>query len=59
MDSLLASLIEAVFGGFGQGIWWMLKKARLVRGELSWGGAEVLGAAVALGLVVVAILAFW
>jgi len=37
----------------------MLKKARLVRSELSDGGAEVLGAAVALGLIVVAILVFW
>jgi hypothetical protein len=59
MDGLLGSLIEAVLGGVGQGIWWMLKKARLVRSELSDGGAEVLGAAVALGLVVVAILVFW
>lgn len=59
MDSLLASLMEAVLGGFGQSIWWMLKKARLVRSELSDGGAEVLGAAATVGLVVVAILVFW
>lgn len=59
MDSLIGSLIEAVLAGFGQGIWWMLKKTRFVRSELSDGGAEVLGAASALGLVVVAVLAFW
>lgn len=59
MDSLIASLIEAVFGGFGQSIWWLLKKVRLVRGELSDSGAEVLGVVAGLGLLAVAMWVFW
>jgi hypothetical protein len=59
MDTLLVSLLSAVLAGFGHGLWWTLKKARLVRGDLSYGGAEVLGAAAAFALVVVAILVFW
>lgn len=59
MDSFVGSLIDTVFGAFGYGIWWALRKARIVRSELGSGGAQVLGGAVALGLSVVAILAFW
>jgi len=59
MDSLLLSLIDAVLSGLGYGVWWVLRKARVVSGELSFGGAQVLGAAAALGLIVVAIFVFW
>jgi hypothetical protein len=59
MDSLLLALIDAVFSGLGYGVWWVLKQARVVRGDLSFGGAQVLGATAALGLVVAAIFIFW
>ncbi len=59
MDSLLLSLIDAVLSGLGYGVWWVLRKSRVVSGELSFGGAQVLGSAAALGLIVVAIFVFW
>ena len=59
MDTLLVSFLSAVLAACGHGLWWALKRVRLVRSELSDGGAEVLGAAVALGLAVMTLFVFW
>jgi len=59
MDSLFSTLLSAVLAACGHGIWWVLRRALLVRSELSDGGAEVLGAATSLALAVVAIFVFW
>ena len=59
VDTLLVSLLSAVFAAFGHGLWWTLKKARLVRSELNDGGSEVLEGAAVLALSVIAILVSW
>lgn len=61
MDVLFITLLSAVCQAIGAGVWWLLRKALVVREELSSGAAEVLGGvalAGLVGLVVVALLVF-